>query len=107
MKFFLWQAGVIGFAAAIWRFGYWREIVPLAVLAAAFVWIVGGGLWVSQRRKGQSDAARISPADRAVLQNLIMKQAQDERDRENARVTAEDLAHGIGAANPPARRNRE
>ncbi len=67
IRFFIWQIGTAGFVAVIWRYGYWREILPLAVLGAAFLWIVCGGIWVSRYHGKGTRTARNSPADADAL----------------------------------------
>lgn len=67
IRFFIWQIGTAGFVAVIWRYGYWREILPLAVLGAAFLWIVCGGILLSHRSGRGRRAAHDSPADADAL----------------------------------------
>jgi hypothetical protein len=67
MRFFVWQIGTAGFVAVIWRYGYWREILPLAVLGAAFLWIVCGGILLSRRSGRGRRTAHDPPADRDAL----------------------------------------
>lgn len=72
IRFFVWQIGTAGFVAVIWRYGYWREILPLAVLGSAFLWIVCGGILLSRGGKKGARLAHDSPVDaHANLANAI------------------------------------
>lgn len=63
IRFFVWQCGTIAFVAIIWRYGYWREILPLAVLGSAFLWIVCGGILLSRGGRKGARLAHDSPVD--------------------------------------------
>ncbi len=76
MRFFIWQIGTAGFVAVIWRYGYWREILPLAVLGAAFLWIVCGGILLSRHSGRGRRAAHDSPADADALDEAKLHAAR-------------------------------
>jgi hypothetical protein len=63
IRFFIWQCGTIAFVAVIWRYGYWREIIPLVVLGSAFLWIVCGGILISRGGRKGARLAQGSPVD--------------------------------------------
>lgn len=76
----IWLAGAIGFLYAIDAFGFWREAIAFAVLAAAFFWIFGGGLIVSRVMRGARGNVRSRAADAAAMRQSA-EHAQGERER--------------------------
>jgi len=97
IRFFIWQIGTAGFVAVIWRYGYWREILPLAVLGAAFLWIVCGGIWVSRYHGKGTRTARNSPADagtdaRAIATAPIIAEIAKRQHERNVEMMARDLS---------------
>lgn len=75
VKLLIWLAGAIGFLFAIDTFGFWHEAVALAVLAAAFVWIIGGGLWVARGSRGAARHRAKPSADAAALRKSALQNA--------------------------------
>ncbi len=103
IRFFIWQIGTAGFVAVIWRYGYWREILPLAVLGAAFLWIVCGGILLSHRSGRGRREAHDSPADADALDEAKLHAAVASADaRRQHQRHVEDIARDLDRA-PPIR----
>jgi hypothetical protein len=103
IRFFVWQCGTIAFVAVIWRYGYWREILPLTVLGAAFLWIVCGGILLSRGgRKGARlahdspvDAEELSPAWKAAALRAMEQDRQKEWEQEVIRKARAETPRGL------------
>lgn len=67
IKLLVWLAGSCGLLYLAWRFATWHLLVQLLVLAALFLWVVGGGLLLAYRGRKLARAARDSAADRAAV----------------------------------------
>lgn len=67
IKLLVWLAGSCGFLYLAWRFATWHLLVQLLVLAALFLWVVGGGVTLAYRGRKLARAARDSAADRAAV----------------------------------------
>lgn len=72
-RLIVWLAGLAGFYYAIDRFCLWREAVALATLAAAFLWLVGGGLWAFAGAHSRARRGNIPPADVAAYESEIIR----------------------------------
>jgi hypothetical protein len=87
MRALVWLAGCVGFLYAIDRLDYWREAAALAVLVAAFCWIVGGGFW-AMHLVSRRDAPRVRAA--ADTATLTPRQAPPPEQSPNLYLTAEE-----------------
>lgn len=67
IKLLVWLAGSCGLLWLAWRFATWHLLVQLLVLAALFLWVVGGGLLLAYRVKRSAVGKRESAADRAAV----------------------------------------
>lgn len=81
-KLILWLVGAVGFLVAIARYGYWHEAAALAVLCAAFLWIVGG--------------AAILARGKAAPGGGWLRKAQEQAELRRSAETAERTARPQG-----------
>lgn len=79
IRLLVWFAGALGFLYVISHFGYWREAIAFAVLAAAFMWIVGGGLWVVRGPGHRAQIPGRIPADAAAMKEAARRAEQTQR----------------------------
>jgi hypothetical protein len=96
IRFFVWQIGTAGFVAVIWRYGYWREILPLAVLGSAFLWIVCGGILLSRGGRKGARLAHDSPVDadaasRAIANTPMLAELAARQHARNVEGMSRDL----------------
>lgn len=66
VKLLVWCAGSYGLFVLASRFATWRLLLQLVVLAALFLWVVGGGALLAYRGKQIARTARVAAADRAA-----------------------------------------
>jgi hypothetical protein len=62
IRWLIWNVGTWFFVAVLWRTGYWRAMLPLSVLFAAFLWVVVGGLWLAHGARQRAQRGS-TPAD--------------------------------------------
>lgn len=67
IKLLVWLAGSCGLLWLAWRFSTWHLLVQLVVLAALFLWVVGGGVVLAYRVKHSARTARVAAADIAAV----------------------------------------
>lgn len=66
LKLLVWLAGSCGLLWLAWRFATWHLLVQLLVLAALFLWVVGGGVTLAYRGRQIARHAREAAADQAA-----------------------------------------
>ena len=95
IKLLVWLAGSCGLLYLAWRFATWHLLVQLLVLAALFLWVVGGGLLLAYRVKRSAVGKRESAADRAAM---TVQQAR----AHYVAIYGEESAQSIERSNPAA-----
>lgn len=74
IKLLVWLAGSCGLLYLAWRFATWHLLVQLLVLAALFLWVVGGGVVLAYRVKRGAVGKRDSAANRAAVTPADVRQ---------------------------------
>lgn len=102
IRFFVWQCGTIAFVAVIWRYGYWREILPLAVFGSAFLWIVCGGIMLSRGGRKGARQAHDSPVDADVKSNENLRSAFERYKQAGQSDTRDEYLRANATQAPPS-----